>query len=271
MQGIVAAAIGAAALLLTSGCAAQPAAPEPSVSAEPTAASGAGLVHGTVLTEAEERLRITVFMMGTEEPDIGAVARDLVDANELRLGSIELIGVEEGAAASDGDDFGAVLLRVLPRSAGASAWHTPEPDPPVCFRVTWNRYYDTGSTQIACDPDAQRIEPPVNTATVFVIPVDAGDVAQAVLRELPASPPAAAEIAAMIDARVTAPTGELERAYPADVALDGDDVGVAFGLHTECQMYLRVGGEVGLGSVRWTSLQEGEGGCTAWTALHPPL
>ena len=60
--------------------------------------------------------------------------------------------------------------------------------PPVCFRVTWNRYYDTGTERIDCPPGAQRIEPPVNTSTVFVIPADAGDVAQAVLRELPAAP-----------------------------------------------------------------------------------
>lgn len=256
LPGFVAAAIGVAALLATSGCALL------------------GGASAEAAERGEERVTTTVYRMGIDQPDIGAVARDLVGASELLAGTIELIGVEEGEAEFDGDDFGAVQLRVLfpePQDSPYLFQGDEEQLPPVCFRVTWNRYYDTGTTQIDCPPDAQRIEPPVNTSTVFVIPADAGEVAQAVLRELPASPPPAEEVAAMIDARVTAPTGELEQAYPADVALDGQDVGVAFGLHTECQMYLRIDGEVGLGYVRWTSLQEGEGGCTAETALHPPL
>lgn len=257
IPGIVAAAIGAAALLLTSGCAAIAGASSESKAVE----------------QGEERVATTVYRMGLEQPDIGAVARDLMNASEMLAGTIELIGVEEGSAEFDGDDFGAVQLRVLFPEAQDSPYlfQDQEQLPAVCFSVTWNRYYDTGTERIECPPDAQRIEPPANTSTVFVIPADAGEVAQAVLRELPATPPPAEEIAAMIDARVTAPTGELEQAYPADVALDGDDVGVAFGLHTDCQMYLRIDGEVGLGHVRWTSLQEGEGGCHAETALHPPL
>ncbi len=254
---IVAAAIGAAALLLTSGC---------------TLVAGAS-AEAEAAERGEERVATTVYRLGLDQPDIGAVARDLMNASEMLAGTIELIGVEEGSAEFDGDDLGAVRLRVLFSEAQDSPhlFQDQEQLPAVCFRVTWNRYHDTGTDRIDCPPDAERIEPPVDTSTVFVIPADAGEVTQAVLRELPATPPPAEEIAAMIDARVTAPTGELEQAYPADVALDGDDVGVAFGLHTDCQMVLRIDGEVGLSHVRWTSLQEGEGGCHAETALHPPL
>lgn len=257
MQRFFAVVIGVTALLSTSGC----------------SLIGSASAEFEAAERGEERVTTTVYRMGIDQPDIGAVARDLVNASELLAGTIELIGVEEDSAEFDGDDFGAVQLRVLFAEPQDSPYlfQDDEQLPPVCFRVTWNRYYDTGTKRIDCPPSAQRIEPPVNTSTVFVIPADAGDVAQVVLRELPAVPPPAAEIAAMLDARVTAPTGELEQAYPADVAIDGENVGVAFGLHTECQMYVRVDGEVGLGYVRWTSLQEGEGGCHGSTALNPPL
>ncbi len=257
IPGIVAAAIAAAALLLTSGCAAIAGASNESRAVE----------------QGEERVATTVYRMGLEQPDIGAVARDLMNASEMLSGTIELIGVEERFAESDGDDFGSVQLRVLFPEPQESPYlfQDQEQLPAVCFSVTWNRYYDTGTERIECPPDAQRIEPPANTSTVFVIPADAADAAQAVLRELPATPPPAEEIAAMIDARVTPPVGPLEEAYPADVAVDGDDVGVAFGLHTDCEMVVRVDGVVGLGYVRWTSLQEGEGGCQGWTAINPPL
>lgn len=261
IQGIVAAAIGAAALLLTSGCAAEPpSAPSPSPS---TSAVADGLVSGTALAEAEQRLRTTLYLMGMDEPDIGAVARDLVTARELEAGTIELIGVEEQAPASDGAQFGSVQLRVLPRSDSTE-------QVPVCFSVGYDRHRDDGGTQIACPADAQRIDPPVNTSTVLVVPVDATEAAIAVLEALPATPPKPAEIAAAIDAAVTRPTGALEAAYPADVVVDGDSIGVAFGRTDDCALIARVDGVAEPVHVPSISLQEGELGCYGSTAITTP-
>ena len=263
IPGIIAASIALAALLSTSGCAAQPAAPEPSDSATPAAAAAEGLVSGPALAEAEQRLRTTLYLMGMDQPDIGAVARDLVTARELEAGTIELIGVEEGEGQGDGAELGAVQLRVLPLASSAE-------QVAVCFSVTYNRYRDTGSEQIACDAGAPRIEPPVNTSTVLVVPADATEAAIAVLDALPVSPPAAAEIAAALDAAVTQPSGELEAAYPADVVVEGDSIGVAFGRTDDCALIARVDGVAQPVHVASISLQEGELGCFGSTAITTP-
>ena len=189
--------------------------------------------------------------------------------------SPELIGYTSYPDATHNNPLGALQLRVTLESYDGS-------DPYVaCFESQFDfwgvvtnehAHWDDDNAvarPITCPTDAHRIDPPVDTRPVYVVPDGAEDLVVDVLTRASAQD-SADTIRAKILKRMPQPTGEREVAFDPSVAIGDQQIGFAMGDADDCLLAVRrPSGEVEVLNVPRVLLQPGELGCRVDTALRP--
>ncbi|MFF2389563.1 hypothetical protein [Agromyces sp. NPDC058104] len=185
-----------------------------------------------------------------------------------------LIGYEAyaDADASAGGPVGRLEFRVVVPSEGYGA-----DDHVACFWSEFDLYGvvpDPTASDAAvahdldCPPDAQPIDPPVDTDPVFVVP----EGTEALVVELLTAAPANAtadDIVAEVTERMPRPTGPYDVAFePAVVVVDGE-IGFAMGSGHSCLLVKRTAAGVEVVHAPSILLEPGELGCRPETALLP--
>ncbi|KRE30436.1 hypothetical protein ASG80_16915 [Agromyces sp. Soil535] len=195
------------------------------------------------------------------------------DADEAlaRNAYVHLIGYEAYANSRDDGAIGRLQFRaIMPRSV--------YDDYVACF---WSEFDGMGvaaspisvdaavAHDFPCPPDAQNIEPPVDTSPVFVVPEGTEAVVIDVLSAAPADV-TANDIVAEVTERMPQPTGPYQVAYvPAAIVVDGD-IGFAIGQGGDCLLVKRTDAGVEVVHAPSILLEPGELGCRPDTALRPP-
>lgn len=188
--------------------------------------------------------------------------------------AVELIGFEAYPNAVHGEPFGALRFRAtVPRLQSGEPYV-------ACFESEFNYWgvatekfgdwdEDAAVAQdIECPLNAERISPPVDTRTVYVVPDGAEPLAVEVLTN--ASPTESAdEILREVIERMPTPTGEREVAFEPRVIVIDSEIGFAMGDADECLLVKRGADGVQILHVPDVLLQPGELGCAPDTALRP--
>lgn len=192
---------------------------------------------------------------------------------KTQTGAVEVIGFEPFADAVHGEPFGLLRLR--------STIDVGSGDPFVaCFESEFD-YWGVATEEfgdwdddravahdVPCPPDAARITPPVDTRPIEVVPDGAEAIVVDVLTT--ATPDATAtDLLATLNARMPAPTGERETAFPANLAIVQGEIGFAMGDADDCLLVKRSAEGVTVLHVPQVLLQPGELGCSTSTALAP--
>lgn len=251
--------IALAALFALAGCA-----------SPPGAAAGDDELHDTARAQAADLAR-GLYRGPTDTIDDYARWADA----KTSAGDVEVIGFEPYADAVHGEPFGLLRFR-------SSVDRGQNAEPYVaCFETEFDfwgvateefgDWDDDGAVarDVPCPADAARIEPPVDTRPVKVVP----DGTEALVVEvLTAAPPeaTAAQLVAAVTERMPVPTGDREEAFPPDVAVVDGEIGFAMGDADDCLLVKRASdGAVTVLHVPRVRLQPGELGCTTSTALAP--
>ncbi|WP_022890370.1 hypothetical protein [Agromyces italicus] len=184
-----------------------------------------------------------------------------------------LIGYEAYPGASDEAPVGRLQFRVVVPSPGYGA-----EDHVACFWSEFDRYGvapgpTAGDTAVAhdldCPPGAQKIDPPVDTSPVYVVPEGTEQVVVDVLTAAPPDATANAIVAEVI-ARMPQPSGRYDVAYEPTAIAHRDAIGFAMGQGDECLLVKRTASVVEVVHAPSILLEPGELGCQPSTALRPP-
>lgn len=184
-----------------------------------------------------------------------------------------LIGYEGYQDVGDDEPVGRLQFQVVVPSEGYGT-----DDHVACFWSEFDMYgvvpdptaSDTAvAHDLDCPPDAQQIDPPVDTDPVHVVPEGTEAVVVDVLTAAPPDATAEAIVAEVIE-RMPAPTGEYDVAYePAAVVVDRE-IGFAMGQGHDCLLVKRTAAGVEVVHAPAILLEPGELGCSPGTALLPP-
>lgn len=238
--------------------------------------SGCVLIPPALDMESHEGARSEVaglargLLAARSEPTIEDYARG-ADEALARSTIVQLIGYEADTSPRDDGLVGRLQFRAIVQREVYG-------DYVACF---WSEFDETGvvaspinvdaavAHDLPCPPDAEQIEPPVDTSPVYVVPEGTETVVVEVLSAAPADV-TADDIVAEVTERMPQPTGPYDVAYePAAIVVDGD-IGFAIGQGDDCLLVKRTDAGVEVVHAPSILLEPGELGCLPSTALRPP-
>lgn len=241
------------------------------VGCEGASVSPTGMVSHAAARTAVADISRGLYRVGTDVIDDYA---RWADTDTQRSSVVELIGYESYSDTVHGEPFGSLQFR-------ATVPSTRYGDPYVaCFESEFD-YWGVATEEfgdwdddlavahdIECPAGAQRVPPPVDTRSVYVVPEGAEALVVEVLTNASAAA-SADHVLAEIMKRMPLPSGDREVAFEPAVAEIDDDIGFAMGDADDCLLVRRDADGVQVLHVPRILLQPGELGCSPTTALLP--